>query len=108
MNTYTCPKCSHHWEEQVVVPDWYEMLVACEGAKRAVPPYEYCEAWMNEHDGSWELADEKAAVVENYWDPKKKASPWAMLRTFILRELRERQEREERIEEAKQNTGRNY
>ena len=93
MSSHTCPKCRHTWEEEIVVPSWYEVLLACPDAKRPVPPLEYCEAWLDEHDGSWDLVDEKSAVVENYWDPKKKASPWAMLRTFILRELREPSER---------------
>jgi len=106
--TNTCPSCGHQWEEEVVVPRWYDVLVACPKPEREVPPYEHCEAWMNDHQGSWELAEEKAGVVENYWNPKKRASPWAMFYTYILGELRLQSEREERIEEARQKTGRNY
>lgn len=108
VTSITCPKCHHTWEEEVLVPDWYETLVACEGARRSVPPLEYCEAWLDDHEGSWGLVDEKSAVVENYWDSKKKASPWAMFRTFVLRELREREERVERIAAAKKTTTTNY
>ena len=93
MTRHTCPKCHHSWEEEILVPDWYETLVACQGAKRAVPPYEHCEAWMNEHDGAWKFADEKSAVVEAYWDPKKKSSPWAMFRMYVTKELRLQSER---------------
>ena len=103
MTTRTCPSCFHTWEEEISFPDWYGTLVACKpelnkngkpkGQFRPVPPYEFCEAWMNEHDGAWKFADEKSAVVEAYWDPKKKSSPWAMFRMYVTKELRLQSER---------------
>jgi len=93
MTRLTCPECHHQWEEEIVVPDWYETLVACAGAKRAVPPYEHCKAWLDEDEKRWRLVEEMAAVVETYWDPPKKKSPWGMLRTYVGKELRLQSER---------------
>ncbi len=92
MNSFTCPECRHTWEEEVVVPSWYETLLACEKAKRPVPPLKFCEAWIDEND-AWHLVAEMVAVVETYWDPPKKKSPWGMFKTYVSKELRLQSER---------------
>lgn len=92
-DSYTCPKCHHSWEEEIDVPDWYTILITRPDAEVTVPPFSHCTAWLDEVDGRWHLVDEMSAVVETYWDPKKKKSPWGMLRTYIGKELRQQSER---------------
>lgn len=91
--TNTCPSCGHQWEEEVDVPEWYDILITRPDAVVTVPPYSHCVAWLDENQKRWHLVGEMSAVVENYWDPKKKKSPWAMLRGYIDREIRESAEK---------------
>ena len=93
MEAYTCPKCQHSWEEEIELPDWYTILITRPDAEVTVPPYSHCTKWLDEHEGAWDLAEEMSAVVEGYWDSKKKRSPWAMLRVYILKQLREQPQR---------------
>ncbi len=90
---YTCPKCQHSWEEEIELPDWYTILITRLDAEVTVPPYSHCTKWLDEHEGAWDLVEEMSAVVEGYWDSKKKRSPWAMLRVYILKQLREQSQR---------------
>ena len=86
--TNTCPSCGHQWEEEIEVPDWYDILITRKDAEVTVPPYSHCVAWLDKNEGAWELIDEMVAVVESYWDTKKKKSPWGMARVYISKELR--------------------
>lgn len=95
MSSHTCPKCQHCWEEEIELPEWYDILITRPNAEVTVPPYSHCVKWLDTHEGAWDLVEEKAAVVETYWDPRKKKSPWGMLRTYIGKELRLLSERTE-------------